>query len=84
MKRTAEQEREYNRLLQRVTIYKAQVRAFKFMSGMAKDMDDAISSLDAYSNDSLMCALTQLELLRLQNFYYTVANGIGRVWQEEK
>lgn len=84
MKRTAEQEKEYNRLLQRVTIYKAQVRAFEFMSGMAKDLDDAVRSLGAYINDSLMCALTQLELLQSQNFYYTVANEIGRCWLEEK
>lgn len=83
MKRTAEQEREYNRLLQRITIYKAQVRAFEFMSGMAEDLDYAVSSLDAYRNDSLMCALNQLELLRLQTFYYRVANEIGSVWQEE-
>lgn len=82
MRRTAEQEREYNRLLQRVAIYKAQVRAFEFVSGMAKDLDDAVSSLGSYRNDSLMCALTQLDLLRLQTYYYTIANQVGEAWQE--
>lgn len=82
MKRTAEQEREYNNFLQRVAIYKAQVRVFEFMSGMAKDLDDAVASLAAYRNDSLMCALTQLDLLRLQNYYYTIANQVGEAWQE--
>lgn len=52
------------------------------MSAMVKDLDDAVSRLGSYGNDSLMCALTQLDLLRLQTYYYTIANQVGEAWKE--
>ena len=90
MKRTDEQEREYNRLLQRVTIYNAQVRAFEFMSGMAKDLDGPIALLNkcklpykCSDTNTIMCVYTKVELQCLQTYYYIVANEIGRCWLEE-
>ena len=45
MKRTAEQLREEQRFITNRKIVKEAARAFYFMSGMAKDLDDAVKSL---------------------------------------
>lgn len=83
MKRTAEQLREEQRFIINYKIFKAAVRAFEFMSGMANDLEDAVNSLSPYSRTNLECSITKLELLELRLYYYKVANAIGRHWTEE-
>lgn len=55
MKRTAEQLREEQRFIINYKIFKAAVRAFEFMSGMANDLEDAVNSLSPYSRTNLEC-----------------------------
>lgn len=83
MKRNAAQEREEQRFITDCKIYRGSVRAFEFMSEMAKDLDDAINSLNSYAKKSLTCSETKLDLLSLQLYYFKVANEIGRSYLEE-
>ena len=83
MKSAAEQLREEQRFITDCKIFKAYLGAFDFMSGMAKDVDDAIKSLDPYSRTNLLCSETKVDLLESQFYYYKVANAIGRCWVEE-
>lgn len=83
MKRKAKQIIEEKSLITDRKIFKASLGAFDFMSGMAKDLGDAIKSLDPYSRTNLLCSETKVDLLELQFYYYKVANAIGRCWVEE-
>lgn len=83
MKSAAEQLREEQSFITDCKIFKAAVRAFDFMSGMADDLEDAVKSLSPYSRTNLECSKTKLELLELRFYYYKTANEIGRCWVEE-
>lgn len=83
MKRTIEQLREEQKFIIDYKIFKAASRAFDFMSDMANDLEDAITSLSPYSRTNLECSKTKLELLELRFYYYKVVNEIGRCWTEE-
>lgn len=62
-------------------IVKGQIRAFKFLSGMADDLDDAIEMLEGIENISAIDL--HLELLKRKCFYLHMANGVGRLWSNE-
>lgn len=59
-------------------IFKAQTRAFHFLSDMANDLDDAIGMLEGIEHLPAMCL--QLELLKRKCYYLDMANGIGNLW----
>lgn len=83
MKSAAEQLREEQRFITNYKIFKAAAGAFDFMSGLANDLETALTSLSPYSRTNLECSKTKLELLELRLYYYKVANEIGRCWTEE-
>lgn len=83
MKSAAEQLREEQRFITNYKIVKAAVRAFDFMSGMADDLEAALTSLNPYSRTNLECSKTKLELPELRFYYYKVPNEIGRCWTEK-
>lgn len=83
MKSAAEQLREEKRFITNYNIFKAASRAFDFMSGMANDLETARTSLSPYTRTNVACSKTELELLQLQIYYFTVANEIARCWTEE-
>lgn len=83
MKRTDKQLREEQSFITDCKIFKAASRAFEFMSGMANDLETALTSLNPYGRTNLECSKTKLDLLELRLYYYKVANEIGRCWTEE-
>lgn len=83
MKRTAKQLIEEKSFITDRKIFEEGARAFDFMSGLANDLETALTSLNPYSRTNLECAKTKLELLELRLYYYTVANEIGRCLTEE-
>lgn len=60
-------------------IFHGQSRAFRFLSDMANDLDDAIEMLEGVEHLPAKCL--QLELLRRKRFYLEMANGIGDLWE---
>lgn len=60
-------------------IFKAQLRAFRFLGDMAHDLDDTIGMLDGVEHLPAKCL--RLELLRRKCFYLDMANGIGNLWE---
>lgn len=59
-------------------IFKAQLRAFHFLSDMAYDLDNSIEMLEGIECLSTICL--QTEFLERVCFYLRTANGIGRLW----
>lgn len=62
-------------------IFKAQSRAFHFLSDMAFDLDDAIETLEGVEHLPAKCL--QLELLKRKTFYLKMANSIGNLWRAD-
>mgnify|MGYP005964395799 CR=1 FL=1 len=60
-------------------IFKAQLRAFRFLGDMAHDLDDTVGMLDGVEHLPAKCL--QPELLRRKCFYLDMANGIGNLWE---
>lgn len=63
-----------------VHIFKAQSRAFHFLSDMAYDLDNSIEMLEGIECLSTICL--QTEFLERVCFYLRTANAIGRLWGE--
>lgn len=61
-----------------VRIFKGQSRAFRFLSDMAYDLDDAIGMLKEFIH--LPALWLQLELQERKCYYLALANSIGRLW----
>lgn len=59
-------------------IFKAQSRAFHFLSDMAYDLDTSIEMLEGTECLSTICL--QTEFLERVCFYLRTANSIGRLW----
>lgn len=62
-------------------IFKAQSRAFHFLSDMAYDLDNSIEILEGIECLSTICL--QVELLKRKCFYLRTANSIGRLWRAD-
>lgn len=62
-------------------IFKAQSRAFHFLSDMAYDLDNSIEILEGIECLSTICL--QVELLERKCFYLRTANSIGRLWRAD-
>lgn len=60
-------------------IFKAQSRAFHFLSGMAYDLDASIEMLEGIECLSTICL--QTEFLERVCFCLRTANDIGRLWK---
>lgn len=63
-------------------IFKAQLRAFRFLSDMAYDLDDAIGMLEGVR--SLPTINLHIELMKRKVFYLKTANGIGDLWAKNE
>lgn len=61
-----------------VRIFKAQSRAFHFLSDMAFDLDNSIEMLAEI--ECLSTMYLQVELLKRKCLYLRTANSIGRLW----
>lgn len=62
-------------------IFKAQSRAFHFLSDMAYDLDNSIEILEGIECLSTICL--QVELLKRKCLYLHTANSIGRLWRAD-
>lgn len=62
-------------------IFKAQSRAFHFLSDMAYDLDNSIEILEGIECLSTICL--QVEFLERKCFYLRTANSIGRLWRAD-
>lgn len=62
-------------------IFKAQSRAFHFLSDMAYDLDNSIEILEGIECLSTICL--QVELLKRKCIYLHTANSIGRLWRAD-
>ena len=58
-----------------VRIFKAQSRAFYFLSGMAFDLDNSIEMLEGIEKISVLTV--QIELMKKKILYLKMANEIG-------
>lgn len=70
----------YNDLFTRAKIFKAQKKAFDFMSQLANDVDKVAESINDI--DTLQGKLMRFDLMDLEIYYYRIANGIGQQWME--
>ena len=61
-------------------IFKAQSRAFHFLSDMSYDLDNSIEMLEGIKRLPTMCL--QEEFLKRKCLYLRTANSIGRLWGE--
>lgn len=64
-----------------VHIFKAQSRAFHFLSDMAFDLDNSIEMLEGIEHLSTM--YLQVELIKRKCLYLRTANSIGRLWRAD-
>lgn len=62
-------------------IFKAQSRAFHFLSDMAYGLDNSIEILEGIECLSTICL--QVEFLERKCFYLRTANSIGRLWRAD-
>lgn len=62
-------------------IFKAQSRAFHFLSDMAYGLDNSIEILEGIECLSTICL--QVELLKRKCLYLHTANSIGRLWRAD-
>lgn len=72
----------YNDFSTQVKIFKAQKKAFDFMSQLANDVDKAVKSINDI--DTSQGQWERLDMMNLEVYYYKIANGIGEQWLEVK
>lgn len=70
----------YNDFSTQVKIFKAQEKAFYFMTQLVDDVCEVSRSIKDV--DTLRAKLIRLELNDLGIYYYKIANGIGKQWLE--
>lgn len=70
----------YNDFSTQVKIFKAQEKAFYFMTQLGDDVCEVSRSIKDV--DTLRAKLIRLELNDLCIYYYKIANGIGEQWLE--
>lgn len=61
-------------------IFHGQSRAFRFLSDMAYDLDDAIGMLEGI--EQIPALSLQLELMKQKLYYLKTANEIGRLFEK--
>lgn len=70
----------YNDFFTQVKIFKAQKKAFDFMSQLANNVDKVVESLN--DTNTPQGQWVRLDLMDLEIYYYRIANGIGQQWME--